>query len=107
MYQIELLGMAIQDAALIHRVIRLKKKELDAILSAYVCSGANVFLLTQITEDFMLNATLNEVEYILLIKAGTETQVLLSDDFKQANSAMARTLVNVILNQAFRDTEFR
>lgn len=71
---------------------------MDTLLGVYVCSGANIFMLTPITEDIELNAKFNGLEYTILISASTETQVMLDDNFRNADTSMAQNLINVIIN---------
>ena len=107
MYHLKLLGMEIQDASLVHRVIRVKRQELDTLFGVYVCSGANIFMVSPLSEDVELNAKLNGLDYTILISLATETQVMLEDNFKNADTSMAQNLMNVIINQAFRETNLR
>ena len=106
-YKLEILGMDFWDATLVHRVLRAKQDQLNQCLGVNVCSGASIYLLQPIVEDFALEAKLNQKSFTILVSAASETTVALDDTFKNADNTTAQNLINVVIKQAFRETEMR
>jgi hypothetical protein len=98
-----------QDAYIMQGIFKQIKRRVDVILGLYVTSGRNVFTTTDLTESVIIDTTFKGIDYKVVIDY--ESKKYFSG--KQLTSAkmedhnVMHTLLNIILKEAFRQTNLR
>lgn len=108
MYRIEIEPMPIFDANLYHQVLRFKRSFLERTFGVYVCSGQNIYLLNELEESISFPVAYKGQQLTVNIDADTMRTVMLSGEdsrFENADNDIRHTLINIIIKQAFRDTQ--
>ena len=96
-YKLEIIGMKIWDASLVHRILRSKKAAIDTALGLNTCSGASIYVPSEITEDVKFNVTFEKVAYTISIESATRSIVNLDDHFKNADNTTSQNLINIVI----------
>ena len=97
------------DSYIMQGVFKACKKKADAILGLYIQSGRNVFTTTDLDETVTMNVKFREIEYTIIIDA-TSKKYISGKHITQAkmeDHAIVHTLLNIIVKQAFRETNLR
>lgn len=99
--------MKIWDANLVHRILKFKQSAIDTALGINQCSGASIYVPSEITEDVKFNVTFEKVPYTISIESATKSIVNLDDHFKNADNTTSQNLINIVIKQAFRQTDLK
>lgn len=106
-YVLEVYPDEFWEAHLVHEIIRTKKKALEAALGHYVPSGKTIYTLTQLEETLVFKTTFRGEKAEIKIDVETGTQIQLTDTFNNKDNDVSQNLINVILKQAFRETNLK
>jgi len=108
-YDVAITPEIINDAFLIHSIFKMCKKKLEMMLGIYVISGRNIFTTCDINESFQMKVEYKGCEYQIIIDAaskhffnGKKLSAL-----KMEDHSVAHTLINIIIKEAFRQTNLR
>lgn len=108
-YEVCITPDVIQDAYLIHSIMRSIKKKMDSLLGLYVVSGRSLYTNVDLEESLLLQTTFRSLEYTVLINV--ESKAHFTGDSlssaKMEDHHVIFNLINIILKQAFRDTDLR
>lgn len=79
------------------------------MLGIYVISGRNIFTMCDIQESFKLNVEYKTIEYEVIIDSGSKHYFSGSklSTLKMEDHNVAHTLINIIIKEAFRQTNLR
>jgi len=72
-------GMEVWDASLVHTIIRACRRPIDLALGLNVCSGQQVYTVTELNEDISFYVTHNSKKYTIFIRKDTQSEVNLSE----------------------------
>jgi hypothetical protein len=64
-------------------------------------------MLSELEEDFRVEVSLQGVKYTILIETSTLSRVHLSGQFSNDENSVDQSLINIIIKQAFRDTNLK
>jgi len=95
------------EASRVHEIIRSKKTSLEKALGSYVVSGKTIYTLTELDESLLFTTVFKGETARISIDKETQTQVHLTDNFQNKDNDVAQNLINVILKQAFRETNLK
>ena len=95
------------DSFIMQGIFKQLKKQLDAILGLYVQSGRSVFTTTDLTESVSFNPVFRGMEYRVLIDVEHKTFFSGKTVGKMEDHSVMHTLLNIIVKQAFRETNLR
>ncbi len=95
------------DSYIMQGLFKLLKKQLDAILGLYVQSGRSVFTTTDLTESVSFNPSFRSIDYRVLIDVESKTFFSGKSMGKMEDHNVMHTLLNIIVKQAFRETNLR
>ncbi len=95
------------DAGLVQKIIRFKRSALEKALGLYVCSGQQIYVLAELDEDVMFDVALAGAKYQILIDKSTQSIVQLDGKFQNQDNTVSQNLINIIIKQAFRDTDLK
>ena len=98
-----------QDAYVVHGVFRNIRRRVESLLGLYVISGKSVFTTTDLTESLLLEAEFQSNKYEVVISADTK-KFFSGKSLAQAKMEdhnIIHNLVNIIIKQAFRETNLR
>lgn len=108
-YEVVITPDVMQDTYLIHSIMRSIKKKMDSLLGLYVISGRSLYTNVDLEESLLLQTTFRSLEYTVLINV--ESKAHFSGDSlssaKMEDHHVIFNLINIILKQAFRDTDLR
>ena len=108
-YDLTVLPDHMSDSYIMQGVFKACKKKVDAILGLYIQSGRNVFTTTSLDETVTMNVKFRDIEYTIIIDA-TSKKYISGKHITQAkmeDHAIVHTLLNIIVKQAFRETNLR
>jgi len=106
-YKLEIIGMEMWDSALVQKITRFKRSALEKALGLYVCSGAAIYVLSELDEDVIFDVVLGGAKYKILIEKSTQSIVQLDGKFENSDNSVSQNLINIIIKQAFRDTDLK
>ena len=106
-YKLEVRELEIWDANLVNQIVKQKRRCLERILGQYVTSGAQLYTITELDESIEMAVVLNGAKYSLVIDKTTQATVTLDDEFQNAQNSVSQAIINIIIKQAFRDTNLR
>ena len=95
------------EAARVHDIIRTKKTSLEKALGAYVVSGKTIYTLTELDETLVFKTTYRGEQAQITIDKDTGCQIHLTGTFENQENDVSQNLINVILKQAFRETNLK
>lgn len=95
------------EASRVHDIIRTKKTSLEKALGSYVVSGKTIYTLTELDESLVFTTMYRGESAKISIDKETQTEVHLTDNFQNSNNEVAQNLINIILKQAFRETNLK
>jgi len=91
----------------VHEIIKTKKTSLEKALGAYVVSGKTIYTLTELEESLRFNTIFKGESACITIDKDTCRQVHLTENFSNKDNDVSQNLINVILKQAFRETNLK
>jgi len=97
------------DAYIMQGIFKQIKKRVDAMLGLYVTSGRNIFTTTDLDESLVIETKFREISYTVIINVDSKRYIS-GKDFataKMEDHAIVHTLINIIVKQAFRETNLR
>lgn len=97
------------DAYILQGVFKMIKRKVDAILGVWCMSGRSVYTLADIGDTLMMQAEFRGIKYDVIINAESKRHISGRNvsEFKMEDHAMIHTLLNIIVKQAFRETNLR
>lgn len=109
LYEITISPDVLMDSFLQHQVFRLLKKRLEGLFGLYVISGRSLFCTLEIAETLILTTNFRDIDYVVKIDASTkhyfEGQNIA--ELKMGDRNLGHNLVNILIKQAFRETNLR
>lgn len=106
-YAIEVHPMAIQDTARVQQIIRYKRTAMERALGPFVCSGNNIYSLTELTESLKFPVTFKGESLSIFIDVDTGRNVILGTNFENENHSLTQNLINIIVKSAMRETSLQ
>jgi hypothetical protein len=97
------------DAYIVHGIFRSIKRRVESILGLYVPSGNSVFTTTDLSESIVIKTEFQSTKYEVLINSDSKKSFNGNslENAKMEDHNMVHTLINIIIKQAFRDTNLR
>lgn len=108
-YDVSLQPDHMSDAYIMQGIFKQIKKRVDAMLGLYVTSGRNIFTTTDLDESLVIETKFREISYTVIINVDSKRYIS-GKDFataKMEDHAIVHTLINIIVKQAFRETNLR
>lgn len=106
-YALQIIGMEMWDSNLVQKIIRFKRTALEKALGLYAVSGACIYILSELDEDVKFDCMMQGTKYVIYIDKSTLSLVTLEDKFDNQDNTVTQTLINIIIKQAFRDTNLK
>jgi hypothetical protein len=108
-YEVVVHPDTMSDAFIMQGIFKVIRRKVDAILGVWCTSGRSVYTTSDIDDSLMIEADFRGIKYQVVINA--ESKRLISGKnlttFKGEDNAMIHTLLNIIVKQAFRETNLR
>jgi hypothetical protein len=108
-YEVEVTPDVMQDAYVIHGIFRSIRRRVESILGLYVISGRSVFTTTDLTESLLIQTEFQSIKYEVVISVDSKKffsgKSLATAKMEDHN--IIHNLINIIIKQAFRDTNLR
>lgn len=95
------------EAHRVHDIIRTKKTSLEKALGAYVVSGKTIYTLTELEDTLIFKTVFRGQQAQIMIDKDSGCQIHLTDNFHNKDNDISQNLINVILKQAFRETNLK
>jgi uncharacterized protein YuzE len=97
------------DTYIMQGIFRAIKRKVDAILGLYVTSGRSVFTTTDLEDSVIIETDFRGMKYTVSINS--ESKRFISgkqiENNKMEDHNIIHTLLNIIVKQAFRETNLR
>lgn len=97
------------DAFIMQGIFKAIKRKVDMILGLYVTSGRAVFTTTELNENVLITTDFRGIKYDIIINA--ENKKFFSGkqltQAKMEDHNIIHNLLNIIVKQAFRETNLR
>ena len=106
-YVLEIKPDEVWEAHLVHEIIRTKKKALETALGHFVPSGKTIYTLTELEETLVFKTVFRGQQAEIKIDRDSGTQIQLKETFNNKDNDVSQNLINVILKQAFRETNLK
>lgn len=108
-YEVIIHPDTMSDAFILQGIFKVIKRKVDAILGVWCSSGRSVYSTSDIDDSLLIEADFRGIKYNVVINA--ESKRLISGKnlttFKGEDNSMIHTLLNIIVKQAFRETNLR
>ena len=95
------------EAHRVHDIIRTKKTSLEKALGAHVVSGKTIYTLNEIEDSLAFKTTFKGDQAVIKIDKDSGTMIHLTENFENKANEISQNLINVILKQAFRETNLK
>lgn len=108
-YDISIIPEIISDAYVIHGIFRNCKKQLEMMLGIHVLSGRSIFTTTDLSESIVIKAQFKSQEYDVVIDVDSKRFISGKHvgTLKMEDHSIVNNLINIIIKQAFRETNLR
>lgn len=87
--------------------MRFKRSALEKALGLYVCSGPSIYVLAELDEDVLFECAMGGAKFSIRIEKSTQSIVQLESKFENQDNTVSQNLINIIIKQAFRDTDLK
>jgi len=108
-YDVTVLPDHMSDAFIMQGIFKAIKRKVDMILGLYVTSGRAVFTTTELNENVLITTDFRGIKYDIIINA--ENKKFFSGkqltQAKMEDHNIIHNLLNIIVKQAFRETNLR
>jgi len=108
-YELAVTPDVMTDSYIIQNVLRTVKRKMESLLGLHVVSGRSVYTTSDLTESFLIITEFRGQKYEVLINA--ESKTFFSGKSltkaKMEDHHMIFNLINIIIKQAFRETDLR
>jgi len=95
------------EAHRVHEIIKTKKTALEKALGFYVVSGKMIYTLNELDESLIFKTTFKGDQATITVDKDTGSQISLTSQFDNKANEVSQNLINVILKQAFRETNLK
>lgn len=97
------------DTFIMQGIFKQIKRKVDTILGLYVTSGKMVFTTTDLDESVEIKTNFKGIDYDICINADTKNFISgrSMTGVKMEDHSIMHTLLNIIVKQAFRETDLR
>lgn len=97
------------DTYIMQGIFRAIKRKIDTILGLYATSGRCVYTTTDLDEDVIISAEFRGISYEVIINVASKTYISGKqlEGAKMEDHSVMHTLLNIIVKQAFRETNLR
>jgi aubergine-like protein len=108
-YDVAIMPEVISDAYVVHGIFRNIKKKLDMLLGIHVLSGRSLFTTTDLDESICIKAEFKSQQYDVIIDSDSKRFISGKNvgALKMEDHSIVHNLINIIIKQAFRDTNLR
>lgn len=106
-YALEIKPDEFWEAHRVHEIIRTKKSALEKAIGVFSVSGKMIYTLTELEETLIFKTTYRGASATIKIDIETGSNIHLTDNFENKNNDVSQNLINVILKQAFRETNLK
>ena len=108
-YDVSIQPDHMSDTFIMQGIFRTIKRKVDQLLSLYVTSGRSVFTTTKLDESLQIPCEFRGIQYEVLINQESERYFSGKQlaQAKMEDHSIMHTLLNVIVKQAFRETQLR
>lgn len=108
-YEVSISPDVMADSYIIHGIFRMIRRKVESLLGLYVISGKSVFTTTELNESLLIQTEFQGVQYEIVISA--ESKKFFSgkslENAKMEDHNIIHNLINIIIKQAFRDTNLK
>ena len=88
-------------------IIMSKNNKLQQVVGSFAVSGKSIYTLTEIDESISFKSFYRGTNFVIKIDKTTGQQVNLVTNFKNEDNTHSQTILNSILNSAFRETKLK
>lgn len=106
-YRLEITPSEMWEADKVHAIVKTKRLSLEKALGPFVVSGQQIYTLTEIDESIEFNTVFRGERASIKIDRDYGQQVSLTNDFVNKENSVTQNLINVIIKQAFRETNLK
>ena len=106
-YSLEITPDEFWEADKAMKVLKLKWKQITATIGPFVPAGRTVLTLSKISESIDWNINVRGENANVKIPIESEKEIYLNDEFSNKDNDVKQTVLNLIINQAFRETNLR
>lgn len=108
-YEVVVHPDSMSDAFIMQGIFKVIRRKVDAILGVWCTSGRSVYTTSDIDDSLMIEADFRGIKYQVVINADSKRLISGKNltTFKGEDNAMIHTLLNIIVKQAFRETNLR
>ena len=84
-----------------------KNRKLEAAIGFFAVSGKSIYTLNEIDESMSYKVNFRGHLYTVKIDKSSGQVFNLSKDFANEDNTLSQTILNIVLNQAFRETNLK
>jgi Leu/Phe-tRNA-protein transferase len=106
-YDVQVTPDHMSDSYIMQGLFKQLKRKLDVILGLYVQSGRAVFTTTDLQESVTFEVNFRGIDYQVHIDVETKHYFSGKTVGKMEDHSVMHTLLNIIVKQAFRETNLR
>ena len=106
-YNLDITPEEFWEADKVLRVLRTKWRQIESTIGPFVPAGKSILTLTEITESIDWNINFRGDQVNLKIPIETGKAIFLNDHFANSDNDIKQTVINLVINQAFRETKLK
>ena len=106
-YSLELSPDEFWESDKMLKVLRMKWKQIESTIGPFVPAGKNVLTLNEINESVDWRINFRGTDVNVKIPKETGKAIYLNDEFANKDNDVKQMVLNLIINQAFRETSLK
>ncbi len=106
-YQLDIEPDEFWEADKVMRILKLKWKQIESTIGPFVPAGRNVLTLTEIDESIDWRINFRGDNVTVKIDKNTGKSIFLNDEFANKENDIKQMVFNLLINQAFRETNLK
>ena len=106
-YQLDIEPDEFWEADKVMRILRLKWKQIESTIGPFVPAGRNILTLTEIDESIDWRINFRGDNVTVKIDKSTGKSIFLNDEFANKENDIKQMVFNLLINQAFRETNLK
>jgi len=99
--------MEMWDPNLVERIMKLKRAALEKALGFFFFSGQSIYVIAELDQDVHFDVQAQNVRYKIMITQSTQSSLTLDDKFENSENTVRQAMINIIIKQAFRETDLK
>lgn len=106
-YQLDIEPDEFWESDKVLKILKLKWRQIESTIGPFVPAGRNILTLTEIDESIDWRINYRGDNVTVKIPKETGKSIFLNDEFENKENNVKQMVLNLLINQAFRETNLK